>query len=550
MFGFKPVGAGPNLVSWLTAILIFACGAGILLGPIVNGHDTYISFSHVEIWVNALRAGDLASTWTPVDANGFGSPVPFFYHKLFNLVAAALTLVTGDIVTGVRLAALFFAALMLYGTCACAARLGADRRSQLVIGIACVLSPYAVVCLIARGAVAEYSAMALIPLGIALTLDLFNAQRSNRRAIELFVLLIFLALAHLVIFLAAAGMLILLALYLLVRAPARGIRLLAASGGALLLFVILIYAPFTVWGAFFCPAQAQLHGLPADNAVSLLRIFSPNPGSWFAWPIPVLLIGLAIQFRHQQGRRSTIVIILGLAAFLVTLCMTRLAAPLWRSSELLNFVQFPWRLLSITTPLIFVAFAGMLEQMPAALKRYAQIGLLAITAFNVGGSLLSVKSIYATIPLAELRHDMPSAGPGPDAGGEYFPARYQDQLAASPDILKVKASSVLPARRNLVETTGGCGFKQIAGVSYFRTLQINAICNSDGTLLINQFSTPFLAVTATNTEQGTVVLPVRGGPFIELPLSKGNWSVVVRQRSYLELVKMAWERKLGRGTAD
>lgn len=547
MSGFKLNVSSPSLVSCFTGILIFACGAGILLGPIVNGHDTYISFSHVEIWVNALKAGDLVSTWTPVDANGFGSPVPFFYHKLFNLVAAALTLVTGDIVTGFRLAALFFAGVMLYGTCACAARLGADRRSQLVTGIACVLSPYAIVCLIARGAVAEYSAMALIPLVIALTVDLFIAQRSSRRAWQLFILLILLALAHLVIFIAAAGMLVILALYLVARSPHRGIRLFAASGGALLLFVVLIYVPFTVWGAYFCPGQAQLHGLPADNAVSLIRIFSPNPGSWFAWPIPVLLIGLCIQFRYQHGRCSTIVIVLGVAAFIVTLCMTRLAAPLWRSSELLDFVQFPWRLLSITTPMIFVAFAGMLEQMPATLKRYAQLGLLTITVFNVGGSLLSVKNIYTTIPIAELRHEMPSSGPGPDAGGEYFPARYQDSLAASPDILKVKASSVLPARRSLVESTGGCGFKQISEVSYFRTLQISATCEADGTLEINQFSTPFLAVTATDPENGTVAQPMRGGPFIELPLSRGNWTVLVRQRSYLELVKMAWERKLGWG---
>jgi hypothetical protein len=419
-----------------------------------------------------------------------------------------------------------------------------------VIGIACVLSPYAVICLVARGAVAEYSAMALIPLGIALTVDLFNAQRSGRRAIELFVLLICLALAHLVIFLAAAGMLSVLALYLIVRSPGRGIRLLAASGGALLLFVVLIYVPFSVWGALFCPAQAQLHGLPADNAVSLIRIFSPNPGSWFAWPIPVLLTGLAIQFKHRHGRHSAVVMTLGLAAFLVTLCMTQMAAPLWRASEQLNFVQFPWRLLSITTPMIFVAFAGMLEQLPATLKRYAQFGLLMITVFNVGGSLLSVKNTFSTIPVAELRDEIPSSGPGPDAGGEYFPARYQRQLSASPDIIKAKASSVLPARRNLVDSTGGCSVRPVNSVDYFGTLRINASCDANGTLEINQFATPFLAVTASNANDGTIAQPVRGEPFIELPLSNGNWTVLVRQRSYMELVKLAWERKLGLGEPD
>jgi hypothetical protein len=547
MSGFRPVVSSPSLVACLAGILVFVCGAGILLGPIVNGHDTYISFSHAEIWVSALKAGDLVSTWTPVDANGFGSPVPFFYHKLFNIVAAALTLASGDIVTGCRLGVLFFAAVMLYGTCICAARLGADRCSQLVIGIACVLSPYGVICLVARGAFAEYSAMALVPLGIALTVDLFVAPKSSRRAFELFLLLVCLALAHLIIFLAADGMLIGLALYLIVRSPGKGVRLLAASASALLLFVVLIYVPFTVWGAYFCPGQAQIHGLPADNAVSFIRIFSPNPGSWFAWPIPVLLIGLAIQFRHRHGHHSTIAITLGVAAFLMTLCMTQLAAPLWRSSELLNFVQFPWRLLSITTPMIFVAFAGMLEQMPATPKRYAQLGLLAITAFNVAGGLLAVSNIYTTISIAELRHEKPSSGPGPDAGGEYFPARYQEPLAASPDILKVKASSVLPGRRSLVDSTGGCSFRQIAGVSYFGTLQISASCETDGTLEINQFSTPFLAITATNAERGMIAQPIRGEPFIELPLSRGNWTVRVRQRSYMELVKMAWEKKLGLG---
>lgn len=545
MPGLKKIIGSPYFVSCFAALLIVACGVGILVGPIVNGHDTYISFSHVQTWADALKSGDLISSWTPLDANGFGSPVPFFYHKLFNIVAAALTLATGDIVSGFRLGVLFFAAVMLYGTCECAARLGADRRSQWVIGIACVLSPYAVVCLTQRGAVAEYSAMALIPLVIARTMDLSTAAHRFRRALELFVLLVLLALAHLVIFLAAAGMLIVLSLYLLTRSVSRGSLLLAASGAALVLFAGLIYVPFTVWGAFFCPAQAQLHGLPADNAVSLLRIFSPMPGSWFGWPILALLIGVALQVGHRRGQRATIVLTLAVAAFLVTLCMTRLAAPLWRSSELLYFVQFPWRLLSITTPMIFVAFAGMLEQLPHTLKRYAQVGLLTITVLNVGGGLHALEKVFTTIPVAVLRHPSPSTGPGPDAGGEYFPARYQRQLAASPDIIKVKAASVLPARRPLVESTAGCQAQPVAEVAYFRTLQIRATCNAAGTVQVSQFDTPFLAVTATRAEDGSVIRPLHGGPFIELPLSTGNWTIVVRQRSYMELVQMAWERKLG-----
>lgn len=553
MTGVKHIVGSPHFVACFAALLIAVWSVAILTGPIVNGHDTYVSFSHVETWVAAMRAGDLISTWTPLDANGFGSPIPFFYHKFFNIIAAALTLITGDIVSGFRLAALFFTAVMLYGMRECAARFGADRTSQWVIGIACVLSPYAVICLIQRGAVAEYSAMALIPSVIARVIDLFTAGQRLRRALELFALLVLLALAHLVIFIAAAGMVFVVALYLLTRSVRRGALLLAVAGAALVLFAGLIYVPFTVWAAWFSPGQAQLHGLPADNTVALVRIFSPMPGSWFGWPILALLIGTAVQLRNLDGRRgqrAAIVLTLAVTAFLMTLCMTRLAAPLWRASEQFYFVQFPWRLLSITTPMIFVTFAGMLEQLPGtSLKRYAQVGLLTITALNVAGGLHALVNVFTTIPTAELRHPSPLTGPGPDAGGEYFPARYQPQLAASPDILAAKASSVLPARRSLVVASGGCKTAPIEHVAYFRTLQIDATCHATGAVEVSQFDTPFLAVTATRASDGNVVRPLHRGPFIELPLADGTWTIIVRQRGYMELVRMAWEKTLGMNPA-
>jgi hypothetical protein len=544
MFWLKRTFASRDSAVYFAGIILFVYCVGIMLGPIPDGHDTYISFSHVEIWENALRAGNPVPTWTPVDANGFGSPVPFFYHKLFNLIAAALALATGDIVTGFRLGILLFSAVMLYGVYQCAARLGADRRSCLIIAVACILSPYSVVCVLERGAVAEYSAMALIPLGIAFTIDVVTGARKTWQTSKLFILLILLALAHLVIFIAADGMLILLSGYMLTKSRIRGGFLLAASGSAMLLFVVLVYVPFTVWAAYFCPGQARLHGLPAENAVAFQRIFSPMPGSWFGWPILALLIGLAVQFRYKKGRGATITIVLGVAAFVVTLFMTRLAAPVWRSSALLDFVQFPWRLLSITTPMIFVAFAGMIGQLPPTLKRYTQFVLLTVTVLNVGGELRYFHRIYAAIPVTELRHQTASTGPGPDAGGEYFPARYQKVLAATPDILAVKASSVLPGPRTLVESKVGCGSGQVGSVPYFNTLQVHATCDSEGVVQVNQFYTPFLDVKGTSAD-GTVYRPVPSGPFIAIALPKGSWTIQVRQRTYLELVKMAWESKLG-----
>jgi hypothetical protein len=534
-----------SLRSGLVATLIVGYILTVAYGPILVGHDTWVSFSHVENWMNALKAGDLLAVWTPVDSNGFGSPLFFFYHKLFNLVAATFALATGDIVTGVRGAVLFFSALMFFGTCACAARCGADLRARSIVGIACVMSPYAIVCLVQRGAYAEYSAMSLIPFCIALALDFFQQRASGWKALQLFVLLILVALGHLVTFVVADALLLAGTLALLLqRRYKAGLWLLAASGSATIAFILVIYVPFTVWGALFCPGQAFVFGHPADNTVPLRWLLSPTPRSWYGWPVLTLLAGLAWQIGRRKNSGATRVLVLGSIAVALLLLISRFAAPLWRLSATPDFVQFPWRLLSIATPIIFVTFAGILEQCSGQSKRRLQIALLAVTALNTAGLLAYLSQTSATIPLASLRHRTVSNGPGPDAAGEYFPARYQASLGARQDVLFAGVTRVLPSRRPLIETEGGCRVEPLAPVAYFRSLQINAQCTSPGLVYVNQFRTPFLDVSAVD-DRGHLLRPTdNDSPFFVLTLPQGRWAIHVRQKRYPEMVAEAWARKI------
>ncbi|MEM5437224.1 6-pyruvoyl-tetrahydropterin synthase-related protein [Paraburkholderia diazotrophica] len=539
---------GSDPILWFAGILVFAYAVAVLSGPIVAGHDMYLSFSHVETWTTAMRAGDFMSVWTPAHANGFGSPLPFFYHKLFNLVAAALTIATGDIVAGFRLAILLFSGVMFQGVYRCTALLGASRQTRVVTAVACTMSPYALICIVERGAAAEYSAMALVPLCAAYAAELILRRPKPWLGVKLFVVLCLLALAHIVTFAVTAGLLAAFALALLKSSRRRALILLTASAGALMLFVILIYVPFLVWGNYFSPTQARLHGLPADNAVPLIRVLSPNPASWFGWPVLALLAALGFLLRHRKDKRAKAPLVTGLTALALILLTTRMSAPMWRLSAQLDFVQFPWRLLSIATPLIFATFAGTVERLPASLKRHTLFAILGLSVIHAAGMLYWVHGVFTTIPSAELRQSSPSTGPGPDAGGEYFPARYRDALAATPDILATGAASVLPARRAFADSTGGCTLNSPANVAYVQRLQIAVTCTSAGTARINQFDTPFLEtwMTSNDNDKGGAmrVRRIEGGPMIEFALPPGDWTLHVRQRSYLELVGLAWRQKI------
>lgn len=554
-FGFKaPTYDGPQralrpkqyapaqvLLLGFVAILLVAYVLCVLFGPILRGDDTFISLSHLGIWTAALRAGNAVSIWTPNDAHGFGSPVPFFYHKLFNLVGALLAIVSGSILTGIRLAVLVFSAIMFYGAYACAGRLGADQVSRLVIATACVFAPYAINNIVERGAVSEYAAMALVPPILALTIDFLRGRGIRKRhGVVLFVLLLLLALAHVLIFVVTAALLLLLSFGLIFRSSQGSWSLAAATLAALALFTAFIYIPFGFWAAYFCPAQAKAYGLPAQHVLPLRAILLPLPSSRAGWPVIAFAIGMAMQLRLPREARASLAIGLGMVALGLILLMTRIATPLWRLSDQLDFVQFPWRLLAIATPLCFVAMAGMIETLSVTAKIRVQFGVLALSLLNTLGMLYLLRLDHTTLPIAELQNDAPTAGIGRDAGGEYFPAAYQPKLAPL-TVWIVPVASVLPARRPLIEGSG-CSFPDTSRPAYFDELRIPVTCPAGGHIRANQFSTPFLESTAIGVD-GRTVKPLGNGPFIDFILPAGNWTIVIRQRTYLDLVMMSWRAR-------
>src|SRR5664279_4720387 len=83
---------------------LLACSRILVLPGWPENHEGVACFQRVEIFRRAFADGNLLPLWTPLAENGYGSPFPFYYHRLFNTLAGAMALATGSVITAVKAA--------------------------------------------------------------------------------------------------------------------------------------------------------------------------------------------------------------------------------------------------------------------------------------------------------------------------------------------------------------------------------------------------------------------------------------------------------------
>jgi len=267
---------------------------------------------------------------------------------------------------------------------------------------------------------------------------------------------------------------------------------------------------------------------------------SPSyPGHWFGWPVAALIICLVVSIRQRKHPFLRTAQILGSVALIQITLMSQTANAIWRLDDQLKFFQFPWRLLSVTVPLMFVALAGFLTGYNDSLRRKLLAAMLGVSisyGLLVTGALLYHRYTSHRMLSHEQLRNNPFSG-GVEAGGEYCPAIYQRQFALKGQDLYV--TSLLPPERPLVEVNDGCQVENPPLRKHFRELQIHVSCRSSGSVRINQFTSRFLKAQASNGE--SVIQPISGSLTIEFTLPSGEWDVTVAEQHYLALVKLSLE---------
>ena len=347
-----------------------------LIGPnyFFGAHDAPHSVFFLTEFDAALRDGVWYPGWGTDHALGYGYPTFVLYSPLAYYGAELFLLLGAGKVAAVKwiwALATVGAGLGMYAY----ARRVLGRLPGLLAAVVYVYMPYHLADIYVRAALAEYCAFVWMPLALLAFHNLVEKVTARRLALA--------GLAYGALWLThnvtAIAFTLLLAAYVLFRLFAEQPvlsahslgklvgRAAAALGGAMLGLGIAaaLILPNLLERRFV--AQDQWVGEGYSYAQHFVYPFQLLSGFWGYDPalpgpadgmsfqlgvVPVILGLAATAFAFRRGRpageRALILFFAG-ATLLVVIFMLPLSAPVWDLLPIASLIQFPWRLLALTT---------------------------------------------------------------------------------------------------------------------------------------------------------------------------------------------------------
>jgi hypothetical protein len=419
----------------------------LLLTDLPGGHDAIVYPPRVVEFHESVRHGDLLPAWAPDLSSGLGQPFFLFTPPLLQWAAEPLFAATGDVSLALRFALL---ALLLVGTCGMRL-LGREligERASWIVAAAWVLAPYTLTDLYVRMALAELSALCVLPF--ALLGLVRHARTGSPRALAIAALGTGLVgLSHQVTTLLAVPLLAGVAVAAAVRT--RRAELLIDHATALVVGALLAacsWLPAMTWrNAVHLERAREGYFTLATHAVAAWQLLwsrwgfgysqeGTGDGMSFMLGVPQIALALAaVALAWMLRRRRALAT--GLLAGVIATCflMTTAGCGLLDAVPALRFVQFPWRLLGIVTPalalLAGLACVLMEDAAPPAWRRFVRpAALLVIVAF--GYPLARPGSALVLDPLAETPAELARRGEPATAREEMEPATVEERADDAP----------------------------------------------------------------------------------------------------------------------
>ncbi len=395
--------------------------------------DSYrFNLTWAEQFGELFRHGQAYPRWLPLSWDGLGSPNFYFYPPLFFWVAAAVDTVTGGMLSSERFVP--FASLIALGasglTMRAWLRMHAGEGHALLGSVAYMAAPYHLYDIYGRGALAEATAYASVPL---VMLALARLSEGRVRYLPL------VSCGYAALLYSHLPSALLVSLFLIPPYVAFLAGKTARPSG---------FVACALVGGLLGIALAAIYLLPA---LTLLNYVSPaalsgsfyRPESWFFWnfysgpigarmlliiPISIaaFLIAAAMLFGLRTERLRSEATFWGALTIMLVMLIAGLIPQLWKLPGLM-LVQFPWR------ALLCVEFTGitMLVICETPPRRALAVSGAAVLAFAYAVLAMFVSYTVGRTPGGQQEAAADIRAHYPDAP-EYLPAGTRIDLGAGP----------------------------------------------------------------------------------------------------------------------
>jgi hypothetical protein len=404
-----------------------------------------------------LREGVLYSRWAPDMAQGYGLPFFNFYAPLSYYLAEFASLLAQNLNLGMRLAL----ALGFYLTGVTTYLLARDhfsRRAALVAAVAAMYAPYLAFDVYFRGNLAESLAWPLMPLALWAMGRLARTSQARWLALTA-VSYAAILLTHNVFSLIFSPLLALYGIWEVFnrQSPIVGRRSSVVNCFAALLLGLGLSA------FFWLPAIVERTLVHSDrllvppifvywgNFLTLGEIFTPpqtvhpdliNPSPARALglvPLLLALPGLLLGWRRLQPGPRRQLVFFGLATAAYVFLMTSVSDPVWANLPLIEYVQFPWRLLGPAALTLSMLTGASVDALSGPRLTVPLLPLFfgsALVLSNLAWLDARFCPGLANPTVADIQtFERDSATIGTTAKGEYLPRTVEympDQPAAAP----------------------------------------------------------------------------------------------------------------------